>query len=220
MELPRTERIEFFFDPLCPWAWITSRFMVETAEHRPLDITWRLISLAVLNEGEEQPPPYDRVPLIGTENMRVLAAVARAHTNTELGSLYSALGERLHTAGRSSELFGDDATDGAHLGLMSEALAETGLAASLIERAHDTSLDGFMRGETHEALSRTGDDVGTPVVTYDPADPMNTTYFGPVIDRIPRGEEAVALFEAVAGFALTDGVIEIKRTIRGDPRFD
>lgn len=220
--LSTTDRIEFFFDPLCPWAWITSRFMVEVAEHKPLDIRWRLISLAILNvddSGNPPPPPYDRVIPIGTENMRVLAAVSKNHTNEELGTLYTAMGERLHTGGRSSELFGDDATEGAHLGLFSEALDEAGLPSDLIEFATDESLDQLVRAETAEAIERTGADVGTPIITYDLDDPSASSYFGPVLNRIPRGAEAVALFEAVAGLALTDGVAELKRSNRGEIDF-
>ena len=199
--LSTTDHIEFFFDPLCPWAWITSRFMVEVAEHRPLEITWRLISLAILNvddDGNPPPPPYERVIPIGTDNMRVLAAVSKNHTNAELGALYTAMGERLHPGGRSSELFGDDATEGAHLGLLSEALDEVGLPRDLIEVAADESLDQLVQAETAEALERTGADVGTPIITYDLDDPKESSYFGPVFNRIPRGSEAVALFDAVA----------------------
>lgn len=221
-QLSTTDHIEFFFDPLCPWAWITSRFMVEVAEHRPLEITWRLISLAILNvddDGNPPTPPFDRVVPIGTENMRVLAAVSKNHTNAELGALYTAMGERLHPGGRSSELFGDDVAQGAHLSLLSEALEEVGLPSDLIEVATDESLDQLVRAETEEALERAGADVGTPVITYDLDDPRGSSYFGPVLNRIPRGAEAVALFDAVAGLALAGGLAEMKRSNRGEPDF-
>jgi hypothetical protein len=221
-QLRTTDHIEFFFDPLCPWAWITSRFMVEVAEHRPLDVTWRLVSLAILNiddDGNPPAPPYDRVIPIGTQNMRVLAAVAKDHDNAQFGALYTAIGERLHPGGRSSELFGDVATEGAHLGILAEALEEVGLPRNLIEVAADESLDQLVRAETAEALTRTGEDVGTPIITYDLDDPEGSSYFGPVFNRIPRGAEAVALFGAVAGLALTDGLAEMKRSNRGEPDF-
>lgn len=221
-QLSTTDHIEFFFDPLCPWAWITSRFMVEVSEHRRLDINWRLISLAILNvddDGNPPPPPYERVIPIGTDNMRVLAAVSMNHTNAELGALYTAMGERLHPGGRSSELFGDDATHGAHLSVLADALDEVGLPSNLIEAANDGSFDKIARAETDEALVRAGADVGTPVTTYDLDNPGGSSYFGPVFNRIPRGSEAVALFEAVAGLALIGGLAEMKRTNRGEPDF-
>lgn len=217
-----TDHIEFFFDPLCPWAWITSRFMVEVARHRPLRITWRLISLAVLSTRDPANParpPHDRVIAVGTQNMRVLAAVSQHHTNADLGALYTAIGRRLHPGGRSSELFGNQPVEGAHLDVLVEALAEVGLPHHHIDAADDVSLDRLVRCETDEALRRTGPDVGTPIVTFDPDDPTGSSYFGPVLERIPRGAEAVALFETASAIALTDGLIELKRSNRREPDF-
>lgn len=259
-ELSTTDHIEFFFDPMCPWAWITSRFMVEVAEHRRLSITWRLISLAMLNarDGLEPPAPpwnagqqahpscverlfprlrlgnnpavtleaaptgaasYDRAIPIGTDNMRVLASVIENHTNADLGALYTAIGNRLHPGGRSSELFGDHPVHGAHLRVLSEAIDEVGLGGDLMDSCANQSLDELVRSETEEALRRTGEGVGAPVITYDPDHPEVSSYFGPVFNRIPRGSEAVALFDAVAGLALAGGMAEIKRTDRGEPDF-
>ncbi len=220
--LRSTDQIEFYFDPLCPWAWITSRFVVEVSQQRPLDIRWRLISLAVLNlddDGNPPPPPYGAIMPIGTQNMRVLAAVSSNHTNAELGSLYTALGERLHRGGRTSEIFGKHSTEGAHLSLMKEALAEVGLPVGLVDSATDESLDEVVEASTAEALERTGPDVGTPIITYDLEHPETTSCFGPVLNRIPRGTEALEIFEAVSGLALVGGFAEMKRSNRGETNF-
>ncbi|MCZ7628162.1 MAG: hypothetical protein M5U19_03295 [Microthrixaceae bacterium] len=156
---------------------------------------------------------------VGTQNMRVLAAVSQHHTNADLGALYTAIGRRLHPGGRSSELFDDRRLDDAHPHILSEALTEVGLPCGLIDAADDVSLDRLVRCETDEALRRTGPDVGTPIVTYDPEDPTGSSYFGPVLERIPRGEDALALFDIVAALALTDGLVELKRSSRREPDF-
>jgi len=213
------DRIEFFFDPLCPWAWITSRLVHEVSDQTGMAVTWRLISLALLNESAEAAEPTTKMAQLhrsGFAMLRVAAAVARDHDNEAVGRLYTELGTRLHTERGSKALWDGGTPDQ----FIVEAIEAAGLPAALAEAATDESLDTVLRSETDDALSRTGDDVGTPIITFDLDDVAGTTYFGPVINRIPRGEEALAIWSAVRTLALTPGVAEIKRTNRGTPEFD
>ncbi|MCB1010294.1 MAG: hypothetical protein KDB15_01395, partial [Microthrixaceae bacterium] len=118
-----------------------------------------------------------------------------------------------------SELFGPDATEDLHLELLSESLVAAGLPAELLEASGNPAYDASVRSETTEALARTGDDVGTPIITFDPDNPEQTSFFGPVLNRIPRGDEAVELFDLVGKLVTTPGLSEIKRSLRGAPEF-
>ncbi len=214
--------IEFFFDPLCPWCWITSRWVAEVASSRQLEVRWRLISLAVLNGGEGAPPPppeYASAIRVGTELMRVMAA-AKQLGNEQLGDLYTELGIRIHEKGAGSRILSADAPLDAHREIVAEALTAAGLPAELLGSLDDAGLDRTASEETAEALSRTGEDVGTPIITFDPDNPAESSFFGPVLNRIPRGDEAVELFDLVERLAATPGLSEIKRSLRGAPSFD
>jgi 2-hydroxychromene-2-carboxylate isomerase len=209
--------IEFFFDPLCPWAWITSRFVTEVSEQTDLQVTWRFISLRVVNEDNtDLPDTYRQATLVGSRLLRV-AAAAQAHGGNEaVAAIYTEFGTRLHVDGASRRMWqGEDPTE-IIAGIISDGLAAARLPASLAEAADDESWDDLLRKETEVALSRTGPDVGTPIITFDLARPDEASLFGPVINRIPRGQEAVDLWEAVSTVACTPGVAELKRSIRGD----
>lgn len=218
--------IEFFFDPMCPFAWITSRFVVEVAEQRELSVDWRFISLAILNEdnlaasdadvaaGREPtlPPQYRDLVRIGAGLLRVAAAVREHGGNDAVFAYYTAAGELLHPGGRSAVLWeGGDPGD-----LVGDALAAAGLPAELAAAADDPARDEIVTAETELALSRTGRDVGTPIVTYDTGRPDSTSLFGPVLSRIPRGDEALELWDAISLIARTPGMSEFKRSLR-DP---
>lgn len=222
--------IEFFFDPMCPWAWITSRFTVEVSDLRGLDVEWRFISLSILNEakfaedeaavaaGNEPslPAQYKEMTRIGLGLMRVAAAVRDRFGNDGVGRYYTACGELIHKDGRSAAIWtGGDPGD-----VLGEALAAADLPAGLGAEADNDHWDKVLREETDIALARTGKDVGTPIITFDPSRPEETSLFGPVINRIPRGQEALDLWDAVSLVARTPGVAEFKRSIRGTPVFD
>lgn len=222
--------IEFFFDPMCPWAWITSRLTVEVSELRGLDVEWRFISLAILNEakfaedeaavaeGREPtlPPQYKEMTRIGLGLIRVAAAVKEQIGNDGVFRYYTACGELLHKGGRSAVIWtGGDPGD-----VLGDALAAAGLPAELRTEADNDVWDKTLREETAVALSRTGEDVGTPIITFDTARPEEASLFGPVINRIPRGQEALDLWDAVALIARTPGIAEFKRSLRGAPVFD
>lgn len=212
--------IEFFFDPICPFAWITSRWVHEVADEVDLDVRWRYISLRILNserdDDVELPPEHSRMHSLGTCLLRLVATVERDHPNELVGRLYTELGTRLHTKGVRRQI-----REGADpLDLVVESLAAVGLPASLASATEDASVDELLAAETDLAISRTGDDVGTPIITWDLARPETSSFFGPVLSRIPRGEEAVRIYESVRQLALTPGMAEIKRSLRDPLDFD
>jgi hypothetical protein len=208
--------IEFFFDPVCPFAWLTSRWAVEVADQRSdVDIEWRFISLLYLNEGKDVPEMFRRGHRFGLGLLRIAAAVRAEHGNDGVAAVYTAFGDKLHTEGGSAALFaGEDPQP-----LLVDALAAARLPASYAELAEDASRDGLIRSETELALSRTGPDVGTPIITYDLDRPESSSYFGPVINRIPRGAEALELWDAIVTLTRVEGMSELKRSLRGDLDF-
>jgi Mycothiol-dependent nitroreductase Rv2466c len=209
--------VEFFFDPICPWAWITSRLTVEVARQRDLAVDWRFICLRMVNEDKEYekdfPPGYVHAHTAGQRMLRIAAAARQDLGNDAVGALYTAFGEQLHTAGRSEEIRdGDDSVIG-------EAVEFAGLPAALIAAADNEDLDGIVRKETDLALGRTGKDVGTPIITFAPGTDEETSLFGPVVARIPRGEEALRVWDAVELLARTAGFAELKRSARDRPKY-
>lgn len=187
--------IDFWFDPLCPWAWIASRWVLEVAEVRPIEPRWHVMSLAYLNADRELSPEYRKVMDRAWGPVRVCMAAA-AHSGDEvLLPLYSAMGERIHRDGRK-----DDA-------LLLEALAEVGLPVELAEAATSSELDDAILSSHHEGMDQVGMDVGTPVISVE-----GVAFFGPVVSPIPRGEAAGRLWDGVVLIAATDGFFELKRT--------
>jgi 2-hydroxychromene-2-carboxylate isomerase len=210
--------VELYWDPICPFAWITSRWVAKVAEQRRLEVDWRFISLRVLNEGRdyerEFPVGYLALHERGHRMLRVSAAVRQAHGRELMGPLYAALGASIWDR---SPVRGDDAFAGIGDAPHLEAVLErVGLATSFSGAADDEALDAVLRDETATALSRTGDGVGTPVVALDPPD--GPGFFGPVISRVPGDDEALALWDAVATLARWPGFAEIKRTAREWPQ--
>jgi 2-hydroxychromene-2-carboxylate isomerase len=195
------QRVRMWFDPTCPWAWMTSRWLGEVAEVRELDVDWQVMSLAVLNEGRDLPEAYlARMPR--SMRMTRLVTAARAEGgDAVVKPLYDALGERIHHQRRSD----DDE-------IIAEALDEVGLDASLAAEhdGHDTTL----RATHQAAIDLVGDDVGTPVVAVD-----DVAFFGPVVSPAPTGDEALRLFDGIVAAASVDGFFELKRTRTRGPVF-
>jgi len=210
--------IDFFFDPVCPWAWVTSRWVVEVAEQRAYDVEWRFICLRIVNEDKafEQDPtsPYGRVHGAGRMMLRAAAAAKVTHGNEAVGRLYTELGTRLHHHGRSAS----EIREG-NFSLIDEAIVAAGLGADISAAVDDEKWDEVLREETALALSRTGSDVGTPIITFAPGTMDEASFFGPVINRIPRGEEAVEIWDLVERLARVPGLYELKRTNRVRPDF-
>lgn len=212
--------LEFFFDPICPFAWVTSRWVVEVAEARDLDVEWKFIALAIVNEDTDYskfPPAYPELHGLGRKLLRVAAAARAAGGNDAVARLYTAAGERMHHDGVSVAVFGGEPIP-EHL--VAEIVAAAGLDSSLATVADDESWDSLLREETESALGRTGRDVGTPILTFAPGTDREASLFGPVISSIPRGDAALELWDAVQTLARTPGFAELKRSLRDPLSFD
>ncbi len=197
------ERAEFWFDPICPWAWMTSRWMLEVTTLRPVDVTWNLFSLAVLNEGRDLPEDYRKGLETAWRPVRVAAAAAEREGEDSLLPLYTAIGTRLHPGGRKDQ----DA-------VLAEALAEVGLPPDLLAAADADEHDQVVRASTARAIELVGDDVGTPVIAVN-----GVAFFGPVVTPTPRGATAARLWDGAVAVASVPGFYELKRTRTEGPSF-
>jgi hypothetical protein len=196
--------VDFWFDPLCPWAWITSRWMLEVEKVRPVSVRWHVMSLAVLNENnEDQPERYQEMMRQAWGPVRVAIAAEQKFGPDVLGPLYTALGTRFH----DQKAERDRAT-------VEAALAEAGLPADLADAMDSTEYDTAVRESHAGGIERVGYDVGTPIISV-----LGTSVFGPVISPIPRGEAAARLWDGVLLIAGTDGFFELKRSRTRDPIF-
>lgn len=208
---------DFFFDPVCPWAWITSRWVVEVQGLRDYSVDWRFISLKMINEtrtADWYTVEYRAAHMAGLYAHRVCDEVRLQHGNAEVGQLYTALGDAFHGQQRRPAINADP------VAFMSEMLTTAGLPTDYAALVHDESHDAFILEETELAFSRTGRDVGTPIITFHPGQSKEASFFGPVISRIPRGDEALRLWDAIEVIAASEGMAELKRSIREAPRFD
>ena len=195
---------ELWFDPLCPWAWMTSRWMTEVARVRAVDVRWNVMSLAVLNEGRELPPEYRRLMDSAWGPVRVVTAARLQHGERVVKPLYDAIGTRVHPQGRGDEL----------MLVLAEALAEAGLPADLIDAATSEAYDDALRVSHQRAIDLVGDDVGTPVVSIN-----GTGFFGPVVTPAPQGEDAGRLWDGFVLVTSVPGFYELKRSRTEGPIF-
>ena len=208
--------LEFFFDPICPWAWITSRWVDEVQKQRSYDVTWRFISLRMINEEigyNEWSEVHRQSHFVGTQIMRA-AALARAEDGNEaVGKLYTAVGTALHNNKQHDEMMNNPTF------FLVDALSRANLNVDWAKGADNEEFDAVIREETDLAFARTGKGVGTPILTFKPGQANEGSFFGPVISEIPRGDAALKLWDAIELIATSTGMAELKRSIRSAPNF-
>ncbi|MGW7466400.1 mycothiol-dependent nitroreductase Rv2466c family protein [Streptomyces xantholiticus] len=203
--------VDFWFDPSCPWAWMTSRWMLEVEKVRDVEVRWHVMSLAVLNEDklDELPEEYRELLKKAWGPVRVVVAAQQEHGDEVVGKLYTALGTRFHNEGQ-----------GAVREAVVAALKEVGLPTSLADFADKGTYDAQLRASHKEGIEKVGQDVGTPVIAVPGADGEQIAFFGPVVTPAPKGEEAAKLWDGTLLVASIPGFYEIKRTRTQGPVFD
>lgn len=204
MTSPAKSKADFWFDPLCPFAWVTSRWIGEVEAVRDIETEWHVMSLAVLNEGRDLEPGYRESMDNSWGMVRVIIAAREEHGPQVIKPLYDAMGTLIHNQGEK------DRTQ-----VIAKALAECGLPASLADAATTDAYDPQLRASHEEGISLVGQDVGTPVVAFN-----GTAFFGPVLTRIPRGEEAGRIWDATTAIAAYPHFFELKRSRTESPQFD
>ncbi|HKY14726.1 MAG TPA: hypothetical protein VJM33_07350 [Microthrixaceae bacterium] len=205
--------LEFFFDPGCPFAWLTSRWATRVAELRDLRIGWRFISLRMVNEARDDlPEGYKSQQVKGTEFLRICAATRASVGNDAVAALYTGWGEALWNQNRGDRPYRDARREIVEGIDIEKLLVDAGADPGLIAVAQTEDCDALIRAETDLALARAGNDLGTPIITYGPPD--GPSYFGPVISVMPADDEALELYDAIRTMSRFGWYSELKRTNR------
>lgn len=195
---------DFWFDPLCPWAWMTSRWMLEVEKVRDVQVSWHVMSLSYLNSNKEVSEKYQAKLIAGWGPVRLIEAAKAAHGSQVVLPLYTAFGNRIHL--QKQELNDQ---------LIADVLNDVNLPAELLAAASDSAWDDAVKQSHHAGMDQVGTDVGTPVIAV-----AGSAFFGPVISPAPKGEQAGKLWDGVVGVAQYPGFFELKRTRTVGPIFD
>jgi len=210
--------LHFYFDPVCPFAWMTSKWVRMVAAQREYQVDWRFISLRILNADVDYathfPPEYEDGHTAGLRLLRVAALARQKHGRDAIGPLYEAMGTRVFDTPRDADPL--SASGQGSRRMLEPLLRNLGMPTDLADALDDESLDQAIRAETEEALALTGRDVGTPILHFQP--PGGTAFFGPVISRLPSPDEAVELWDHIIALASFPGFAEIKRSLRERPQ--
>lgn len=210
--------LDFYFDPVCPFAWMTSKWVRLVADQRDYEVDWRFISLRMINAHIDYdahfPPEYEAGHTAGLRLLRVAARVRAEYGRSAVGPLYQAMGRHIFDTAPDSP----PAAAGHHgtREFLEPILAEAGLPVELADALEDSTVDDALRAETDHALGLTGKDVGTPILQFRP--PEGVAFFGPVISRLPNADEAGPLWDNVLGLASFAGFAELKRSLRERPQ--
>lgn len=198
-----TDVADFWFDPLCPFAWITSRWILEVEQRRDIEVRWHVMSLAYLNQDKDIPESYRETLAPAWGPVRVLIAASQRHGVSVLLPMYNAFGERIHREQRAIDR-----------DLIAEVVAEVGLEPDLVDAMDDSSFDDAVARSHHLGMDAVGDDVGTPTIHIN-----GSAFFGPVLSKIPRGDDALTLWDGAVAVASIPYFYELKRSRTGDLDF-
>lgn len=204
-----TDIADFWFDPLCPFAWISSRWMMEVERVRPVRVQWHVMSLAYLNQEKDISDDYREMLRPAWGPVRVLVAAADRHGDEVLKPMYDAFGERIHLQGRKLHEQPDDGR-----ALIAEVLEDVGLEPDLVEAMDDSSLDDAVAKSHHAGMDQVGNEVGTPTISIN-----GVAFFGPVLTSIPRGEQAGRMWDGAVALASYPDFFELKRSRTGELDF-
>ncbi|GMA39086.1 DsbA family protein [Mobilicoccus caccae] len=200
-----SDSVRMWFDPVCPWAWMTSRWLLEVEKVRDVEVEFSVMSLSVLNEGRDLDEDYRDLMTVAWGPVRVIIAAARDHGPQVVRGLYDEMGTRIHLQRRRDDL----------PAVIAESLEAIGLPADLARYADSDEVDEALRASHAEAIDKVGDDVGTPVVAVG-----DVAFFGPVVSPAPKGEDAGRLWDGCVLVAGTPGFFELKRSRDVGPILD